>query len=236
MLNTSVKRILALVLCLALTISCGSMARAARETSSPDQTQELTEEEVRKHAVSDDQSVYVLTDAAGSVNKIIVSDKLKDAAGNEALSQETVEAALPVDVKISYRLDGQEISPEELAGKSGKAVIRIDYTNNQSETEMVNGASQKLYVPFLMVSALLLDGEHFKNVTVENGRLVNDGTRSAMPSRVWRRIWPWTTLWMSPSRTTWRLPRMSPISSWAPSIPSQPTICSRNTTRRTRTP
>ncbi|MBQ9562252.1 MAG: hypothetical protein IJU99_02255 [Lachnospiraceae bacterium] len=180
MLNTSVKRILALVLCLALTISCGSMARAARETSSPDQTQELTEEEVRKHAVSDDQSVYVLTDAAGSVNKIIVSDKLKDAVGNEALSQETVEAALPVDVKISYRLDGQEISPEELAGKSGKAVIRIDYSNNQSETEMVNGASQKLYVPFLMVSALLLDGEHFKNVTVENGRLVNDGTRSVV--------------------------------------------------------
>ena len=46
---------------------------------------------------------------------------------------------LPVDVKITYYLDGQEIAPENLAGKSGKVKIRFDYTNNSKKTVKVNG-------------------------------------------------------------------------------------------------
>ena len=53
--------------------------------------------------------------------------------------QGTTDKELPVNVKLTYYLDGQEISPEDLAGKSGKAKIRIDYTNNEKETVKVNG-------------------------------------------------------------------------------------------------
>ena len=49
---------------------------------------------------------------------------------------------MPVDVKITYYLDGQEIAPENLAGKSGKVKIRFDYTNNSKKTVKVNGKEE----------------------------------------------------------------------------------------------
>lgn len=51
-----------------------------------------------------------------------------DAAGNEISYQGTTDKELPVSVKATYYLDGNEISPEDLAGKSGKVKIRLDYT------------------------------------------------------------------------------------------------------------
>ena len=40
---------------------------------------------------------------------------------------------LPVDVKVTYKLDGEEIEPSELAGKSGKVTIRFDYSQQHQE-------------------------------------------------------------------------------------------------------
>ena len=46
---------------------------------------------------------------------------------------------LPVNVKISYTLDGKSIQPEDLSGKSGKLGIRFDYKNTTEENVTING-------------------------------------------------------------------------------------------------
>lgn len=84
----------------------------------------------------------------------------------------------PVDVKITYYLDGQEIAPENLAGKSGKVKIRFDYTNNSKKTVKVNGKEEEIYTPFLMASGMILPGDNFKNVEVSNGKVISDGSNN----------------------------------------------------------
>lgn len=81
----------------------------------------------------------------------------------------------PVSVKLNYFLDGTEISPEELAGKSGKVTIRFDYTNHLKQTSAIDGKTEELFVPYLAVSTLFLDLDQFANIEVTNGTLVSDG-------------------------------------------------------------
>ncbi|MBD5084818.1 MAG: hypothetical protein HDT33_07095 [Clostridiales bacterium] len=161
-----------------------------------------------------DETVYVLASADGSVQKIIVSDWVKnalgadtiddvsqltdienvkgnetftmgggsscvwDAQGNDVYYQGSIDKDLPVSVSVSYTLDGQPISPEALAGKSGKVTIRFDYTNNQYEMVSIDGRQEKIYVPFAMLTGLLLDNDVFTNVSVSNGKIMNDGDRT----------------------------------------------------------
>ena len=72
------------------------------------------------------------------------------------------------------------ISPEALSGKSGKVTIRFDYTNNAYETVKIGGKDERIYVPFLMMSGMILDGEKFSNVTVTNGKVISDGDRTML--------------------------------------------------------
>ena len=160
-----------------------------------------------------EETVYVNMDASGNVEKITVSDWLKNAAGSAELSdssslsdiknvkgdetftqdgekltwqadgsdiyyQGTTDKELPVTVKLTYYLDGQEISPEDLAGKSGKVKIRIDYTNNEKETVKVNGEDREIYTPFAMISGMILSQDNFSNVKVTNGKVISDGSRN----------------------------------------------------------
>lgn len=100
--------------------------------------------------------------------------------GNDIFYQGNIEKELPVDISVTYQLDGKAISPSELAGKSGKVRIRYDYTNRQYESVEVNGVRTKIYVPFVMVTGIILDDDIFSNVEVTNGRLVNEGDRTAV--------------------------------------------------------
>lgn len=101
-----------------------------------------------------------------------------DARGNDIYYQGSIEEELPVSVAVSYTLDGRTVTPEELAGRSGRVTIRFDYTNNQYEMVSVNGKQEKIYVPFAMLTGVLLDNEVFTNVSVTNGKIVNDGDRT----------------------------------------------------------
>lgn len=84
--------------------------------------------------------------------------------------QGTTSQNLPVGVKITYKLDGKNISAGDLEGKSGHLVMRYQYENT-------TGTSGKDYTPFLMITGLILDGDKFTNTKVTNGRLVSDGDR-----------------------------------------------------------
>lgn len=101
-----------------------------------------------------------------------------DAAGSDIHYQGTTDQALPVAVAVTYYLNGQKIDPADLNGKSGHVKIRFDYTNTAKVYETVNGESIAVYVPFVMVSGTILNGDTFNNVSVTNGTVYNDGSRN----------------------------------------------------------
>lgn len=96
------------------------------------------------------------------------------ADGNDIYYQGTSTAQAPVSQKVTYYLDGKEISPEELAGKSGKVTIHFDYTNHSTYTETVNGEEVTVCVPFAAITGMVLD-DSFSNVEVTNGKVQNTG-------------------------------------------------------------
>ena len=101
-----------------------------------------------------------------------------NAMGSDIYYQGEIDKELPVSVAVSCTLDGAPIAPEELAGRSGRVVIRFDYANNQYEMVSVNGTQEKIYVPFAMLTGMVLDNEVFRNVSVSNGKIMNDGDRT----------------------------------------------------------
>lgn len=121
------------------------------------------------------ETVYVFNDASGNKNHITVNEKITDANGNETLNKTESSENAPVTMKVTYKLDGKEIKPEDLAGKSGKVTIRFDYINNQKKTVTINGKKQTVAVPFTMITGMMLPTDVFSNVEVTNGKLTKVG-------------------------------------------------------------
>lgn len=204
----------AVVLFAAVGTSVFALAGEGKE--SEDENQETTINASAEAETSKDETVYVLAGADGTVQKIIVSDWIKnamaadsledktelsdienikgdesftlggdnscvwDAQGNDIYYQGNIEKELPVQMSVCYTLDGQAIAPEALAGQSGHVTIRFDYQNMQYEEVLLDGKTEKIYVPFTMLTGMLLDTEVFRNVTISNGKLINDGDRIAV--------------------------------------------------------
>ena len=98
--------------------------------------------------------------------------------GEDITYEGTGSAELPVDVSISYELDGQPVEPEELAGKSGQLKIRFDYKNKTTQTIKVEGKEEQVSVPFAAISTMLLPDDHASNIKVENGKVMDiDGQK-----------------------------------------------------------
>lgn len=87
---------------------------------------------------------------------------------------------LPVGVKVSYKLDGKEIKAADMAGKSGKVTITIQYENKASYEDEIDGRKVELNTPFLMASAVILPVDNFSNVTVNQGKLVSEGSNQIL--------------------------------------------------------
>ena len=98
--------------------------------------------------------------------------------GNDIYYQGTTDKETPVSVKITYTLDGKEISPEELAGKSGKVVIRYDYTNNETVTAKVGDEEEEINVPFTVLSGMLFSDNCVSNVEVNTGKVITEGDKT----------------------------------------------------------
>ena len=193
-------KIIAVVLAVTLT---GSLAGVSAFAANKQDTNSTSSGPVQTGATAESASaaagetVYIIANADGSAKKVIVSqqyDKDDPNAAQKAKStltdaqnvkgdncwQGATDKALPVTTAITYTLDGKAISAEELAGRSGHVTIRFDYTNTQYETKSINGKSQKIYVPFAALTGTLLDSDRFTNVSVTNGKLVDDGNRTVV--------------------------------------------------------
>ena len=99
-------------------------------------------------------------------------------AGEDIYNQGTTDKELPVSVKLTYFLDGKEVKADELKGKSGHLKIQVQYTNNEKKTVTVDGKEEEVYTPFVMMTGMILPNETFSNVTIDNGKVISDGSRN----------------------------------------------------------
>ena len=188
-------------------------ASASAENKSADQKKSGAKD-AKSSKYSKKETVYVIADAQGTPDKVIVSNWIQntekakkladksnlkdievlkgdnsytidednafewDADGGDIYYKGTGSTELPVGVAITYELDGRAVSPKELAGKSGKLKIKIDYSNREYRTEKVNGKKEKICVPFVMLTGMMLDNDKAENISVSNGKVVNDGTHT----------------------------------------------------------
>lgn len=137
---------------------------------------------VGSNSFSDKSELTNVENVKGDESYTMNGDNMRvwDAQGNDIYYQGNIEKELPVNLSVSYKLDGKSISSEELAGKNGKVTIRFDYKNNQYEMVDIDGKQEKMYVPFAMITGMILDNDKFTNVDVSNGKLINDGSRTVI--------------------------------------------------------
>ena len=193
-------RIIAIVLAAALVCSLAGVSALAagkqkNDTSSTPAGQTDSADTTPSSATG--ETVYVIANADGSAKKVIVSQKYDPDdpnAAQEAQSsltdaqnvkddncwQGTTDKPLPVTMHITYTLDGKSVSADTLAGKSGHVTMRFDYENTQYETKTIASKSQRIYVPFAVLTGAILDSDNFRNVSVTNGKLVDDGDHTVV--------------------------------------------------------
>ncbi len=118
-------------------------------------------------AEDEKETVYILADALGIPERIMMN-------GNDC------DESLPFTVNFRYELDGQELAPADLAGKSGHLVITVDYTTNLTGEAEVKGEKVDMPIPLLAVTFLPLDTEVYSNVEVTNGKVMEAGRMNAV--------------------------------------------------------
>lgn len=209
--------------CLGVTLACSGIVFAAGEGNEPKTN--LTEKiktEVSSgsfginslldtDSVEKEETVYVISDKDGKVQKVLVNELLKNtdksdtlidstnlkdikniksdasfstvndniewkAQGNEICYRGTSDSDLPINVTASYTLDGKKINASEAEGKSGVLEITYSFTNTLKKTETVDGKDCEIYVPFAIVSGMILN-DSCSNVRIDNGRVINDGNK-----------------------------------------------------------
>ena len=109
----------------------------------------------------------------GSDDSIVWESK-----GKDIYYQGTTDEELPVNMSITYKLDGKEISPKDLTGKSGKLEMTINYENKSKQNVDVDGQQTEMYTPFTLATAMMLPTDEYTNVTIDNGKIVSDGDKN----------------------------------------------------------
>lgn len=138
-------------------------------------------------------SDWIHSDEGGKVEDSTILDNIKNVKGDEQPEKigdkliwnmqgkdiyynGTTNKELPVDVKIKYYLDGNEISPDELGGKSGKIKITIQFINKDSHQVSTSRGLCTMYTPFMVGTVVNLPSDVFKNVSVSYGKVIADGS------------------------------------------------------------
>ena len=159
-------------------------------------------------AYTKDETVYSKMDSNGKNYKTIVSTHIKNTenadlinvkntSGDETYTQDgnkfvwnankndiyyqgESSKELPIEGNVKYELDGKELSANEIAGKSGKVKITLQYTNKEERTVDINGKKVKMYVPFVVVAGTIIENENARNIEVSSGKVVDDGSKTVV--------------------------------------------------------
>lgn len=101
-----------------------------------------------------------------------------EANSNDIYYKGETNKSLPIDIKITYVLDGKEIEPEKIAGKDGKVKITIQLENKEIKEVEINGKKEKMYIPFTVACGTSISNEKNKNIEVKNAKIIDDGSKT----------------------------------------------------------
>ena len=90
--------------------------------------------------------------------------------------------ALPIDVKVTYALDGQEAALEDIIGKSGHLTVTVNLKNNETGTVNVNDKDRTIVTPLITAVGVILGGDA-SNVTAEHG-MIESAAKSSVAAFV----------------------------------------------------
>lgn len=103
-----------------------------------------------------------------------------NADGKNIYYQGNSEEALPIDLNVTFKLDGETISKDEIIGKSGKVEIVLSYTNNAKQVVNINGKPTTLYTPFVVVAGTVINNEKNTNITVSSGKVLDQDKKTVV--------------------------------------------------------
>ena len=101
-------------------------------------------------------------------------------SGADVYYRGTTDKELPVDVEVSYNLDGKDVSVSELEGKSGHLTVTYKYINNTGKEQDSEYGNFTVYQPFVMMTGVILSNKEAVNIEVEGGTSFNDGDRTVV--------------------------------------------------------
>ncbi len=101
-----------------------------------------------------------------------------EANGEDIYYQGTTKKDLPIECKVKYSLDEEEISKEDIKGKTGKVKITLEFTNKEARTVNINGKQKTMYVPFTVACGTVINNEKAKNIEVTNGKAIDNGNKT----------------------------------------------------------
>ena len=140
---------------------------------------------VTDHISGEEKIINDLTDLFNVKNiggdeayKIDGNKIIWESNGEDIYYQGESSKELPIDCKITYELDGKEMTKDEITGKSGKVKIKIKYINKEKNIVQIQGKEQELYTPFLVGSGMIFENENNKNIQVKNGKAIDDGSKT----------------------------------------------------------
>lgn len=145
------------------------------------ETGETREISVVEHLINDlkenelfDQTILKNLENLNGFESFVVDDvNVKwQAQGKDIYYRGTAEKELPVKLKVTYKLDGEEKSLDEILGKAGRVEIKLKYTNLSKVGNM--------YTPFVVAVAATLDESRVSNVAVTNGKATGNGRTVAI--------------------------------------------------------
>lgn len=87
---------------------------------------------------------------------------------------------LPLDVNINYYLNDEKIKENELAGKSGKIKIEVEFKNNSFKDVNIKGKNRKVYTPLTTATVVTLPIDKFKDVTINTGTMISEGNNNVI--------------------------------------------------------
>lgn len=129
--------------------------------------------------VEDETSLKNIENIKGDDKPVKDGDKLKWKVDSSDLYYKgETDKELPFDVSINYYLDDKKINEDELAGKSGKIKIELEFTNKKSKSVDINGKNKTIYTPITTATVVTLPVDKFKDVTINEGTMLSEGNNN----------------------------------------------------------
>ena len=100
--------------------------------------------------------------------------------GNDIYYQGTYTKNLPISLDVKYYLNGEEKNVNDILGKNGKIKIVLTYKNNSFKNMNINGRTEKMYVPYAIITTSILNNADNKNIKVTNGKIIDNGVNSVI--------------------------------------------------------